>query len=147
MGKEKMLMLMQVMANLARDPHCIIIVPKEKKSWICRTAYGCTVADESRCRIYIILGDTDHSLPALVNPPEITHDISIGRLSVLKYPPLYMLNVHLEAYAEQFLSAWTSFTGVQSGTAYITEEAIHFHSSTLSPKDNCATWSPETEKT
>lgn len=91
--------LMQVMDNLAQDPRCVIILPKEKKSQICQTAYGCTVADESRCvtYVYIIPGDTDHSLPALVNPPEITHDISIGRLSVLKYPTLSMLHVHREA--------------------------------------------------
>ena len=56
------------------------------------------------CHIYITLEDTDHSLPALVNPPEITHDISIGSLTVLKYPTLYMLRVHLEALHTEILS-------------------------------------------
>lgn len=38
-----------VTANLAQDPYRIIIVSKEEKktSWIGRTFYGCTVADES----------------------------------------------------------------------------------------------------
>lgn len=72
-----------------------------------------------------ILEDTDRSLPALVNPPEITHDISIGRLSVLKYSTLYMFHVHLEGYMTVFQSQ-TSFPGVQRGTAYFTQEIIPF---------------------
>lgn len=47
---------------------------------------------------YITLEDTDRSLPALAKAPEMTHDISIGRLTVLKYPTLYMFRVHVEAY-------------------------------------------------
>lgn len=45
--------LMQVTANLAQDPHCIIIIPKEKKIQICQTAHGCTVTDELHCVTYI----------------------------------------------------------------------------------------------
>lgn len=47
---------------------------------------------------YITLEDTDRSLPALAKAHEMTHDISIGRLTVLKYPTLYMFRVHVEAY-------------------------------------------------
>lgn len=55
--------------------------------------------DRTVSHTYITLVDTDRSLPALAEPPEMTHDISTGRLTVLKFPTLYMFCVHVEAYA------------------------------------------------
>lgn len=55
---------------------------ERRKSAICQTAYGCTVADELCCVTHISSWKTDHSLPALVNPLEITRYFHMEAVSV-----------------------------------------------------------------
>ena len=117
---------MQVMHNLAQDPLLVIIVPveKRKESWICRTARGCTVADESCCVTYISPWKTQTTVFLLwLTPPESHMIFSTGRLSVLKDRTLYTLRVHLETAS----NAWNVFHRCpQSATACFTQEVIHF---------------------
>lgn len=120
---------MQVMANLTRGPRCVITIPKnegkKKNSNLPDSLWMASSRWIALCHIYISSWEKETTVFLLwLTPPEITNDISTGSLSVLKYPSVYGLHVYLKAkYAA--LSAWTSFTGVPSGTADFTQEAFH----------------------
>lgn len=74
----------QVMVNLAQIPNCKITSPdKKKEKESSQTAYRCTVTDEL-LRVYIILRDTDHSLPAL--NLKITHNAFMGTTVYVQLP-------------------------------------------------------------